>query len=114
MEPINAILNLPPPPPDAPGMFRFAAPGRLRTLLEEAGLSSVTEEAVDIEHTYDSPSELWQMMQDVAAPVVAALSAATPAQRETVERTVLARLGEHTGGGPLVARGNAWVAYGDR
>ena len=114
MEPINTILNLPPPPPDAPGMFRFAAPGRLRTLLEQAGVSTVTEEAVDIAYTYESPAQLWQMMQEVAAPLVAAMSAATPAQRETVERTVLTRLGEQAAGGPLVARGNAWVAYGGR
>lgn len=113
MEPINTILNLPPPPPDAPGMFRYAAPGRLRTLLEEAGVSTVTEDSVDIEHTYESAGHLWQMMQDVAAPLVAAMSAATPAEREAVERTVLTRLDEQAAGGPLVARGHAWVAYGE-
>ncbi len=113
MEPINTILNLPPPPPEAPRMFRYAAPGRLRTLLEEAGVSTVTEDSVDIEHTYESAGHLWQMMQDVAAPLVAAMSAATPAEREAVERTVLTRLDEQAAGGPLVARGHAWVAYGE-
>lgn len=114
MEPINTILNLPPPPPDAPGIFRYAAPGRLRALLEEAGVSTVTEEGVDIEQTYDPPERLWQMMQEVAAPLVAAMSGATPAQRETIERTAVTGLSEQAAGGPLVARGNAWVAYGER
>jgi ubiquinone/menaquinone biosynthesis C-methylase UbiE len=114
MEPITTILNLPPPPREAPGMFRYAAPGSLRTLLEDAGVSTVKEEAVDIEHTYESPEQLWQMMQGVAAPLVAAMAGATPAERVTVEQTVLTRLGEQAAGGPLIASGNAWVACGQR
>jgi SAM-dependent methyltransferase len=42
------------PDPSAPGMFVLSAPGRLAELLEGAGFTEVTVEAVDFERRYAS------------------------------------------------------------
>jgi len=43
---LAAGRDLPAPPPDAPGPFSLADPGRIRTLLASAGFSDVTLDAL--------------------------------------------------------------------
>lgn len=73
---INKNMQLPPPPPGAPGMFRCAAPGLIAGLFKEAGLSIITETEVNGKLATGTTDVYWDMMTEVAAPFVAALSQA--------------------------------------
>lgn len=102
-------IDLPPPPPGSPGMFRCAAPGMIASLLREAGLPRVTETVVSGRVTYDSPVQYWTMMTEVAAPVAGALAQASEAVRARVREEVLDALG---GGGPVTLDFSARIISG--
>src|SRR5262249_46369380 len=40
---LDRYVDGPPPAPDAPGAFRYASPGKLTTILQEAGADKVRE-----------------------------------------------------------------------
>ncbi len=108
--PVNRILNLPAPAPDAPGMFRLGEPGTVSALLTAAGFRDVVEEPVDLEQTHASGEDQWKIMREVSGGIARGLAAATPEQRAEVDRAVLAVVGT----GPYTARGRAWVASATR
>ena len=85
---INRNMQLPPPPPGAPGMFRCAAPGFIKSLLENAGFKNVNEQLVTGKVAYDDFDHMWQMMNEVAAPVVGALSKADDAMKQKIKNEV--------------------------
>ena len=82
-------VDLPPPPPGSPGLFRCAAPGYMRAVFAEAGLRDIVEEAVACDMVIDTPERYWAFMTDVAAPVVAGLARADGASRERIRAEVL-------------------------
>ena len=49
LDTIKQFIDLPPPDPDAPGIFRLARPGDLAGLAQKAGLSFVVEEEMTAE-----------------------------------------------------------------
>ncbi len=89
---IQRNVALPPSPPDAPGMFRCAAPGMIAGLLREAGLAKVTEKVISGQVTYESAAHYWTMMTEVAAPVAGALSQAGEAVRDRIKEELFAAL----------------------
>ncbi|TAJ20416.1 MAG: methyltransferase domain-containing protein [Dehalococcoidia bacterium] len=87
---VNELLALPAPPPDAPGIFRHAAPGLLSSLLDQAGLHDAEVTEVTGEATFESPEAYWVFITDVVAPVATALKNIDAPQREAVKQAVLA------------------------
>ena len=73
-EAVATEVEVPPPPPGAPGMFRCAEPGMLSAVFEAAGLEDVTEWDVPLAIATSTPEEYWQLVTDCTAPVVAVLS----------------------------------------
>ncbi|WP_400191563.1 class I SAM-dependent methyltransferase [Hymenobacter sp. B81] len=89
---INRHLELPAPPPGAPGMFRCGSPGMLADLLKQAGFRNVNEREVTGKLRCGTNEQYWPFMNEVAAPVVAALSKADEATREKIKRDVFAQV----------------------
>lgn len=85
---ISKNLNLPPPPPGAPGMFRCGSPGLLADLFRQAGFSNVAESEVTGKIACGSNENYWTFMNEVAAPVVAALSKADEATKARIKEQV--------------------------
>jgi len=83
---IGKNIELPPPVPGAPGMFRCAQPGFLADILRKAGLKNVTETEVSGSVVYDDIENYWQMMNEVAAPVVAAMSKASDETKNKIRK----------------------------
>ncbi|MBA2249077.1 MAG: methyltransferase domain-containing protein [Chitinophagaceae bacterium] len=73
---INKNMQLPPPPPGAPGMFRCGAPGFIRSIMEKSGFKNIKELPIIGKVVYENFDHMWQMMNDVAAPVVGAFGKA--------------------------------------
>jgi ubiquinone/menaquinone biosynthesis C-methylase UbiE len=89
---INKNMELPPPPPGAPGMFRCAKPGLMKNILEQAGLINVTETEIPSKLRSGTVEKYWNMMTDVAAPVVSALGNADDTMREKIKNEVFEQL----------------------
>ncbi|HZZ58426.1 MAG TPA: methyltransferase domain-containing protein [Opitutaceae bacterium] len=90
-------FNLPPPPPGAPGMFRCGAPGVMSQLFRDAGLENVAEQDIPGQIRFASADEYWIMMNEVAAPVVAALAKTDDAGRAEIKRELFAAFGNSAG-----------------
>lgn len=88
---IQKYITVAPPPPGAPGMFRCAQDGLLAGFFREAGLGGVKEEEVLSSLNCGTAEVYWESMNEVAAPVVAALAQADHQTREKI-RTELTDL----------------------
>jgi ubiquinone/menaquinone biosynthesis C-methylase UbiE len=88
MSTISRNMALPAPPSGAPGMFRCAAPGFLTELFRQAGFSGVTEKLLTGHLHCGTNENYWNFMNEVAAPVVAALSKADEATKAKIKREV--------------------------
>ena len=80
---------MPPPDPDAPGMYRCAQPGAISKRFEAAGLRDVREWDVATLQVADSPGLYWQMVQELTGPVVMALQQVDEAARDRITAKVL-------------------------
>ncbi|WP_461102890.1 class I SAM-dependent methyltransferase [Spirosoma koreense] len=98
---INQTLPGPPPPSDAPGMFRCAKPGLVSGFLTDAGLTKVQEWPLSGQVIHASLDAYWANMTEVAAPVVFALKQADPATIDRIKAELFARLRGEYGSGQL-------------
>lgn len=69
MDTIKQVVELPPPDPTAPGIFRLAKPGDLAEMLLRAGLADVTDQEFFAEWSYDSADEYYTSLMEIAAPI---------------------------------------------
>ena len=92
---VNRHMELPAPPPGAPGMFRCAAPGLIRGLLEKAGIRVIREQPVRSTLKSGNTDTYWDMMTEIAAPFVAAMSKADEATREKIKKEVYEGVNAH-------------------
>jgi len=106
---IAKVVELPAPSPEAPGLFRCAAPGFMSSLFKEAGLHVVAEDDVAITARVTPPDRFWEYMSEVAAPVVAGLSMTDDAGRARIRSNTLAAIAEYEVDGHLEAPGLARV-----
>lgn len=85
---ISRNMELPPPPPGSPGMFRCAQDGLVADLFAKAGLRNITQ--VEVAGTLKSQTAdlYWALMTEVGAPIVAALSKADETMKEKIKREV--------------------------
>lgn len=114
MSTINGNLHLSPPPAGAPGMFRCGNPGFLAALLREAGLKNVTEKAVTGQLECGTNENYWNFMNDVVAPVVAALRNETQSTRDRIRRDVFSLLDQNFAGKRVTPDYGALVVSGQK
>lgn len=89
MDVIKTIIPLPPPDPEAPGIFRLAKPGDLTGMLEGAGLASLSEEEFLADVTYATAEEFFNSLMDIAAPIQNLFSTLTAEQKAQAERGII-------------------------
>ncbi len=85
---INKNMELAPPPPGTPGMFRCAKPGLMNEIFEKAGFKNITEKEVPSKLNSGTVETYWNMITEVGAPVVAALSKADDAMQQKIRKEV--------------------------
>jgi ubiquinone/menaquinone biosynthesis C-methylase UbiE len=85
MKVLSKNMEMPPPPPGSPGMFRCAKPGLIKEFFENAGFTKVKEETISGKIEYGTTDEYWQSMNDLAAPVVGALAKADDATKKKIK-----------------------------
>jgi ubiquinone/menaquinone biosynthesis C-methylase UbiE len=88
MSTITRNMDLPQNPPGAPGMFRCCKPGLMKELFEKAGLKNITEKEVASKLRSGTVETYWNMITEIGAPIVAALSKADDAMRQKIKKEV--------------------------
>ncbi len=106
---IQQYVDVPKPPPEAPGMFRCAAPGMLGELLRDAGFGDISETTLETKMSCRDPEEYWTVMTEVAAPVVGALGRAEPGTVEAIRAEVLSKISEKYPGSTEIDAGGVVV-----
>ncbi|HEY7533638.1 MAG TPA: methyltransferase domain-containing protein, partial [Nitrospiraceae bacterium] len=86
---IKQFLDLPPPDPTAPGIFRLAKPGDLARMVEQAGFVSVVEEEFLAEIRFLSGEDYYESLMDIAAPIQNLFAKLSPSQRTDAQRGIL-------------------------
>jgi hypothetical protein len=92
MQAIATEAVVPPPDPDAPNMFRCAAPGDVSALYEAAGLRDVAEWDVGVELVTQSPAQYWEMISEHVSLAVAALQQVDELARERIRANAIAKV----------------------
>lgn len=95
---LKQLIDLPPPDPEAPGLFRLARPGELSGMFRQAGLIDVTEEEFLAEWTYRSGEEYYRSLIDLAAPLQNLFAKLSPAQQAEAERRIIQAVNEYRRG----------------
>ncbi len=88
MEAIRKVVELPPPDPTAPGIFRLAQPGDLADMLQQAGLVDVTDQEFFAEWSYASAEEYYTSLMEIAAPVQNLMAKLLDTQKQEVKRFI--------------------------
>lgn len=109
MNTIKKNVDLPQPPADAPGMFRCSKPGLMKNIFETAGFQKIKEKEILTKLNVGTKDTYWEMMTEVGAPIVAALSKADEAQKDKIKKEVFDLLELHFAGGNVAIDGSAIV-----
>jgi ubiquinone/menaquinone biosynthesis C-methylase UbiE len=87
MDVIKQFIELPPPDPSAPGIFRLAKPKDLAGMLQHAGFADISEQEFLGDVRFSSADEYFSSLMDIAAPIQNLWTKLTsPQQREARQR----------------------------
>ncbi len=111
---IGRNMQLPPVEPGAPGMFRCAESGLIQNLFQQAGFRNTAETVVDGKLKCGTTDVYWNLMTEVAAPVVSALSKADEATKQKIKDEVYQAVTEKYPDGNIRIDSSALVIYGEK
>lgn len=111
---LSKHLEMPQPPPDAPGIFRCANPGFIKALFENAGFKNVKEEIISDKTDYGSAEQYWEFMTDIAAPVVSALNKTDEATRKKIKDEAFKACNKMLTDGKLIIEYSAIIISGEK
>lgn len=111
---INRNMELPPPPPGAPGMFRCCKPGLMKEIFEKAGFKNITEKEVPSKLRSGTIDRYWSMITEIGAPIVAALSKADEPMRQKIKKEVFELVGQKYPGNDVAIDANALVIMAEK
>ncbi|VAW71526.1 hypothetical protein MNBD_GAMMA13-450 [hydrothermal vent metagenome] len=108
---LGQYIDLPQPPPDAPGLFSFADPDRLHNILSGAGFTDIELEELTLDFIeVDSGSAYWETMSDLAAPVMTLVEQLEDATRARFVEDLIQTADALKQDGVLRLQGTTWVA----
>jgi SAM-dependent methyltransferase len=114
MEAIATEVDVAPPDPGGPNMFRCAAPGQVGALCEAAGLHDIAEWEVGVELVTRSPEEYWVMISEHVSLAVAALKQVDDPTRERIRATAIAEVSSFEKDGKVRVPGVARCIVGTK
>lgn len=111
---INRNMELPPSPPGSPGMFRCAKDGLMSDLFLQAGFKNIYQTEVAGKLKSKTTDVYWNMMTEVGAPIVAALSKADETMKEKIKKEVYQAVNQEYPDGNVMIDSSALVIYGEK
>ncbi len=111
---INSLMQLPSPLPGAPSLFRCSQRGLMHDLFKEAGLKNISEVEVAGRLNCGTTDVYWEMMTEVAAPIVAALNQADDVMRDEIKKAVFQKVDQKFPDGNVNIDARSLVIYGEK
>jgi ubiquinone/menaquinone biosynthesis C-methylase UbiE len=111
---ITQYMQLPAPPPEAPGMFRCADSEKMKGVFETAGFRNIQIEEVKSTLHCGTTDTYWDMMTEVAAPFVAALSKADEPMKKKIKEEVFRKVAERYPAQQVFIEGTAWIISAEK
>lgn len=111
---INKNMDIPAPPPGAPGMFRCAKEGLISDLFSEAGFKNVSQKEIAGKLDSKTTDAYWAMMTEVAAPIAGALSKADDAMNAKIKTEVYQAVGQKFPEGQVSFDSSALIVWGEK
>jgi SAM-dependent methyltransferase len=111
---VNKYVEVPPPPPGAPGMFRCAKPGLIADIFARSGFKNIAEESIRGKADYVDADTYWKHMMDAAAPVIAAMDKSDEATRTAIKNDVHALINAHSTDGRALLDFGATIIFGKK
>jgi SAM-dependent methyltransferase len=101
--------HLPPPEPDAPGIFAMGDPDRIKQLVTGAGFAEPEIEEVVVDWDYTDPAVHWEKTMKLAAPIADAMAEVPDEERERLRKLVASRVEEKVAEDPTALQGHTWL-----
>lgn len=111
---IQKHIELPKPAPGAPGMFRCGKPGMIAELFKQVGFQNIVEEEIKGKIDYENFERYWEIMLDVGAPIVAALSKTDEATKAKIKAEVADLFQSQNEDGNGILNYAALIIYGSK
>jgi hypothetical protein len=106
------MLDLQPPPKEAPGMFRCALPGFMAEQFDKSGFSNIVESEINTALNMDADI-YWEMITEIGAPIVAAMSDSDTQKRDQIKKEVLKKIHGKFPNGDIKMQGLALLISGE-
>jgi ubiquinone/menaquinone biosynthesis C-methylase UbiE len=100
---LQAMGAAEPPDLDAPNMFAFRDPARIRGLLEDTGFTDIVVEQLEIVFRYEDLDAWWDTQLDLSTTLADNVRALTPAERDDLRDAIDASLERYVGDDGSVA-----------
>jgi ubiquinone/menaquinone biosynthesis C-methylase UbiE len=114
MSVVKRNIELPLPPPGAPGMFRCAQEGLIADLFMQAGLKDISQTELPTKLNCETAATYWSFTSEVVGPVVSAISQVDGSMREKIKSEVYQLINEKYPEGKVMIDGNAFVISGTK
>ncbi len=111
---INRNMELPPPPLGSPGMFRCAKDGFMTDLFSLAGFKNIRTKEVAGKMNCKTTDVYWNMMTEIGAPIVAALSKADDELKEKIKKEVYQTVNQKYPSENISIESSALVIYAEK
>lgn len=95
---IKQFVELPPPDPRAPGIFRLAKPGELASMLEQAGLANISEQEFLGDVRFPVADDYFSSLMDIAAPIQNLWAKLSAAQQTEAKQRIIQTAGQYRKG----------------
>ena len=95
---IKQFIEIPPPDPTAPGIFRLAKPGDLAGMLQQAGLVDISEQEFLGDVQFSTAEEYVSSLMDIAAPIQNLWARLSPTQQTDARGKIIQSAGQYRKG----------------
>jgi ubiquinone/menaquinone biosynthesis C-methylase UbiE len=92
---IKQFVELSPPDPTAPGIFRLAKPGELASMLEQAGLANISEQEFPGDVRFAVADDYFSSLMDIAAPIQNLWAKLSAAQQAEAKQRIIQTAGQY-------------------
>ncbi|MBS0154908.1 MAG: methyltransferase domain-containing protein [Nitrospira sp.] len=86
---IKQFVDIPPPDPTAPGIFRLARPGELAGMLQQAGFVDISEQEFLGNVQFSAAEEYFSSLMDIAAPIQNLWAKLSPTQQTEARQRII-------------------------
>ncbi|MBS1496964.1 MAG: methyltransferase domain-containing protein [Bacteroidetes bacterium] len=111
---IKINLQLPDPVPGAPGIFRCAKPGLMSNIFNDAGFKNIGEKEIPCKLNFSTAKNYWDMMTEIAAPIVGALSKADDSMITTIKNEVYQIINDKYPNQEVIINGSCLLLHGEK